>query len=81
MALSESGGTIRRRTANFLNLREYGCSNQTREYAGRSKTYRAKDAPSLARTKDLVILLRSSKILRSRMLFIQIHQLIYIFNV
>ena len=25
----EFGGTIRRRTVNSLNLREYGCSNQT----------------------------------------------------
>ena len=29
MALSESGGTIRRRTAYYQNLREYECSNQT----------------------------------------------------
>ena len=29
MALSESGGTIRRRTANLQNLRGYECNNQT----------------------------------------------------
>jgi hypothetical protein len=29
MALSESGGTIRRRTAYYQNLRIYECNNQT----------------------------------------------------
>ena len=65
MALSESGGTIPRRTAYCRHLEKMHVVRARRQYAKRSTTYRARTRHPWRGRKESVVILRSSRIMGS----------------